>query len=429
MSEVFGTQPDATPEQGDRGVMDKDGTTRSFVFGAAPSEVPTNEIWEQEYLAQNGGTVPEVDQPVNQTGYFRFSNTENGDRFLSFEFPHQGSVNDWHVNRYDGDGSAPLHPEAPDISGLLWSTGGSGYTNHGIAFGRRPGNTFRSANILIAPFQGSLFGVPSGGSQGSGTLNAEELYDNGHRVLSENTEVNFRQNVDGAGIGFGTGIRSSGRGELFIHSSADDRQAEIHFGWDANQLGNSDNINWTLSDRGNENARFIMYAGPGLTGGGFDSVLNVDYDNGTASFNFLGELYENGNRVVTDYVFDAELDGDVDTAHYDALMGEREIEEGEDEDGNPKVRREKQTHRPAHTFRENASELEPTEFAKRWRQSRKLPAMERCESSLREGQERPSLGQTLQAVLETCEVQAVHIDRLEKRIRQLESDRARKAVK
>ena len=141
------------------------------------------------------------------------------------------------------------------------------------------------------------------------------------------------------------------------------------------------------------------------------------------------ELYENGNRVVTDYVFDAELDGDVDTAHYDALMGGREIDEGEDEGGKPKVRRENQTHRPAHAFRENTSEIEPTEFAKRWRQSRKLPAMERCESSLREGQERPSLGQTLQAVLETCEVQAVHIDRLEKRIRQLESDRARKAVK
>ena len=203
-------------------------------------------------------------------------------------------------------------------------------------------------------------------------------------------------------------------------------------------------INW-----GEGTSRLLQFRGGGSSGDNdlfgvaftrFDSalLLGIDYNEGVATgdVQFMGrgslnaeELYENGNRVVTDYVFDAELDGDIDTAHYDALMWEREIDEGEDEGGKPKVRREKQTHRPAHAFRENTSELEPTEFAKRWRQSRKLPAMERCESSLREGQDRPSLGQTLQAVLETCEVQAVHIDRLEKRIKQLESDRAGKAVK
>ena len=133
-------------------------------------------------LAQNGGTVPEVDQSVDQTGTFTFSNTENGDRFLRFRFPHQGDVNPWDVYRFDGDGSAPLHPEAPDIGGLLWATSGGGFADHGIAFGRRSNESSNDANILIAPFRGSLFGSPSGGSQGSGTLNAEELYENGRAV-------------------------------------------------------------------------------------------------------------------------------------------------------------------------------------------------------------------------------------------------------
>ena len=76
MSEVFGTQPDAAPEQGDRGVMDKDGTTRSFVFGSGADEVPTN--------AEFGGPTPAeigrgaiVESGSNSNGhYVRWENGE-----------------------------------------------------------------------------------------------------------------------------------------------------------------------------------------------------------------------------------------------------------------------------------------------------------------------------------------------------------------
>ena len=293
------------PERGDietativkRAIKEIDDESTVFVtgpagteVGSAPSEVPTNEIWEQEYLAQNGGTVPEVDRENV------FSETQIFDSVQSIAYGRQGGQNVF------ADHDAAFDLEDSRFSFRI-GRNTTGADNVVVDLPRGIGQS--STWISLSSANGSTMGSPSGGAQGDGTLNAEELY-------------------------------------------------------------------------------------------------------------------EDGNRVVTDYVFDAELDGDIDAAHYDALMGEREIDEGEDEGGKPKVRREKQTHRPAHAFRENTSELEPTEFAKRWRKSRKLPAMERCESSLRDGQERPSLGQTLQAVLETCEVQAVHIDRLEKRIKELE---------
>ena len=202
---------------------------------------------------------------------------------------------------------------------------------------------------------------------------------------------------------------------------------------------------------------------------------------GSGTFN-AEELYDNGNRVQTDYVFDAFLDGQIDYDHYDTLMGTRwveseteteTVEEEEevteecedyreewdekqqafvrrkcttkrpvydnypvkDEDGNQiGVRRVKRTrkvtkyvpkqvevqdeHKPAKRY--EFDDLDPDAFWQKCQKFRKLPAFKRCEDNLREGQERPSTGQISQALTETAEDMAVHIHELHERVKALE---------
>lgn len=114
---------------------------------------------------------------------------------------------------------------------------------------------------------------------------------------------------------------------------------------------------------------------------------------GAGTINAKG-VYDDG-VILTDYVPDAALDGDIDVEKYDALAPNR-------------------THGPARRFKENMDELDPAAYANKWKQSRKLPAFTR-------GPEKKSLGESIQALIETCEVQAAHIDRLEKRISLLEN--------
>lgn len=120
-------------------------------------------------------------------------------------------------------------------------------------------------------------------------------------------------------------------------------------------------------------------------------------------------VYDDGT-LLTDYVFDAALDGQIDIAAYDEATPDR-VERCEDT--GKELKREVRTHGPARAFRKCMDELDPAAFEAKWRESRKLPAVARCP-------EKPSLGQLAQALLETCEVQAVHIAKLEARLRALE---------
>jgi len=202
---------------------------------------------------------------------------------------------------------------------------------------------------------------------------------------------------------------------------------------------------------------------------------------GSGTLNAEG-LYENGNRVsTTDYVFDALIDGQIDTDWYDRLLDdevkvesdtetepvEEEVTETVttyrdewdvenecyrrckheeerpvvdeypvmDDEGNEidrkRVPRKQMVHRPkqvnqkrpgrfdaVHRFEHD--DLDPDTYGQKMRDCRRLPAMDRLMNALREGQDAPSMGQWVQAVLETCEVQAVHIERLQERVKNLE---------
>ena len=144
------------------------------------------------------------------------------------------------------------------------------------------------------------------------------------------------------------------------------------------------------------------------------NLAETDGDNTFTGNNTFAKLnaeavYDDGT-LLTDYVFDAALDGQIDIAAYDEATPDR-VERCEDT--GKELKREVRTHGPARAFCKCMDELDPAAFEAKWRESRKLPAVARCP-------ENPSLGQLAQALLETCEVQAVHIAKLEARLRALE---------
>jgi hypothetical protein len=108
-------------------------------------------------------------------------------------------------------------------------------------------------------------------------------------LINTSTDAGFRLDVNGTGrfsgllavqnSRLGLGIRSSGRGELFLNSSGTDFVSEIFFGFGNGY--NEDNIRWALSDRGTTTGDLVFFAGP--ANGGFSSVLSLN-KTGAATF-------------------------------------------------------------------------------------------------------------------------------------------------
>lgn len=130
---------------------------------------------------------------------------------------------------------------------------------------------------------------------------------------------------------------------------------------------------------------------------------------GTGTLN--AQAVYDDNTLLTDYVFDAHLDGVVNTTFYNNSVPDRVIAP---RDGNPQ-QIEPRTHVPAQRFQNNLNDLDVQQFITKWETTRKLPAFERFTVS------QPSIGEIGQALLETCEVQAVHIKELHARIAALEA--------
>lgn len=121
-----------------------------------------------------------------------------------------------------------------------------------------------------------------------------------------------------------------------------------------------------------------------------DSATGGDKGDNTINF---GAVYDD-NVLLTDYVFDAALDGAVDPAKYN--------------------------HAPAAAF--DPAMLDMEAFEAHWRKRRALPGLPNMETWT-EGN-RPSIGALAQKAVEMIEVQAVHISKLNARLKKLESPTA-----
>ena len=146
----------------------------------------------------------------------------------------------------------------------------------------------------------------------------------------------------------------------------------------------------------------INYSGGGLVCG---APTGGNKGGGTIN---ASAVYDD-NTLLTDYVFDAHIDGRIDRQKWDDLVPDRVIVE---EDGTERV--EVRVHEPARRF--NQADLDPKTYAQKWQARRRLPAFD---SPTGEPEQLP-VGGWAQRLLETCEVQAIHIEQLRQRIEALE---------
>ena len=159
-------------------------------------------------------------------------------------------------------------------------------------------------------------------------------------------------------------------------------------------------------------ARLICKNGiyhPSATGG----------DKGNNTINF-GAVYDD-NSLLSCYVFDAELDGVIDEAKWDAKVPDRLLEERDEAGDLISEQIEERHHDPMRRFKSQMTEiLDPDSYAEFWRQHRHLPAMPK-EETFDPVTDKLSTGDWIQRLLETVEVQAIHIAKLHDRLQALEN--------
>jgi hypothetical protein len=132
-------------------------------------------------------------------------------------------------------------------------------------------------------------------------------------LIGTTTDAGFKLDVNGTGrfsgllavqnSRLGLGIRSSGRGELFLNSSGTDFVSEMFFGFGNGY--NENNIRWALSDRGTTTGDLVFFAGP--ANGGFLNVLSLN-KSGAATFSSSVTAGGNGAFNTTSAVSGYALD-------------------------------------------------------------------------------------------------------------------------
>lgn len=150
--------------------------------------------------------------------------------------------------------------------------------------------------------------------------------------------------------------------------------------------------------------------------GGITVGAPAGLSQGAGTLNALG-VYDDGT-LLTCYVFDQAIDGSIDPERWDAFAPDRE---SEGEDGEKIV--EKRTHEPVRKFLARiGTEHDPLDmdaYAAHWRDKRHLTSMpNKTKFDPLRGM---STGQWIQALTETVEIQAVHIEQLNQRLKALEA--------
>lgn len=134
-------------------------------------------------------------------------------------------------------------------------------------------------------------------------------------------------------------------------------------------------------------------------------------DQGFGTLNAQG-VYDDGT-LLTCYVIEAAQTGRVDRARWNATVGEaRDIDTGE------AIPRSE--HEPAAAFAQRLNELDPEAFAAKWKTRGHLPSMP-SPAEWEGAGNKMAVGELVQRLWETVELQAVHIDALTQRIKALEA--------
>lgn len=170
--------------------------------------------------------------------------------------------------------------------------------------------------------------------------------------------------------------------------------------------------------------------------GGFVVGAPTGGAKGLGSINAVS-VYDD-NSVLSCFVFDAALDGEISDKKWDAKVPDRiwparyeNVKVGTDKDGNDKTemqevapaRTEPRQHDPMRKFRARlGTEYDPLTlegYAKHWKEKRHLTAMPNEEKF--DPEAGLSTGEWVQRLIETVEIQAVLIDKLHERLKVVES--------
>lgn len=263
------------------------------------------------------------------------------------------------------------------------------------------------------------------GPNSSGHFRIEST--SGNTIFCEVAAVGNAIYVDADGhIGFG---RNPNSDNFVIDNNAN---AALTFVLDSGTSA-AQTMDLTFSDRGTAHYKIRSLAGSSLLrirdeisghnwlnfteGGGLQVGAPTGGDKGQGTLN-ASAVYDD-NTLLTCYVLDAEIDGAIDVAAWDARV--TDLPEVRDEETGrverpAKVRR----HEPARRFAARmARDLDPATFSADFLARRALPAFPTRDEWTEET--RLSSGEITQRLWETCEVQAVHIMKLEQRLAALEA--------
>ena len=152
---------------------------------------------------------------------------------------------------------------------------------------------------------------------------------------------------------------------------------------------------------GASNQRFIV-------GNGLYTPNAVGGDKGLDTIN-AGAVFDD-NVLLTCYVLEAATHGTIDAAKWDATVDDRGAA------GAPRASWDRSVHEPARRFAaERFGLLDPERYGDVWRAAGHLPSMPSPTEWHRRGNKLP-IGEVLQRLWEAVELQAVHIDRLNRQI-------------
>lgn len=248
---------------------------------------------------------------------------------------------------------------------------------------------------------GLEIGAPTGGDKGAGTLNVDTaIYVDNDAVptLGAINTFTTTQIISSTDTGSGGGPQMQLYRNSASPASSDGLGILSFYGENsADEKTLYSQLTTTIVDAtdGSEDGRFDFYtiiAGSSgvrvKVGSGMQLGTPTGGDKGAGTLNAVA-VYDD-NVLLTDYVFDYSLDGKINAAD---LM-------------------------QAQDFLSNTDVLNIDNFSKFWKDNRHLPTMPSREDFKKD---RPPIGKLAQKLWETAEIQSVHIDNLNQRLKKLEA--------